>query len=80
MDVDDRPPWWLLIRLALVLGEMLEQNFMTSMIKSDGAFLAFFERPIAGVLGAATLLIWAAMLWRGRGRSTVLAGPTSPAQ
>ena len=42
--------------LGLVLGEMLEQNFMTSMIKSDGAFLAFFERPIAGVLGVATLL------------------------
>ena len=31
--------------LGLVLGEMLEQNFMTSMIKSDGALLAFFERP-----------------------------------
>jgi len=64
--------------LGLVLGEMLEQNFMTSMIKSDGAFLV--ERPIAGVLGAATLLIWAAMLWRGMSRSTVLAGPTSPAE
>ena len=46
--------------LGLVLGEMLEQNFMTSMIKSDGAFLAFFERPIAGVLGVTTLLVWAA--------------------
>src|SRR5215204_669305 len=66
--------------LGLVLGEMLEQNFMTSMIKSDGAFLAFFERPIAGVLGVATLLIWAAMLWRGMSRSTVPAGPTSPAE
>jgi len=30
--------------LGLVLGEMLEQNFMTSMIKSDEAVLAFFER------------------------------------
>jgi TctA family transporter len=39
-------------------------NFMTSMIKSDGSFLMFFERPIAGVLGALTLVIWAAMLWR----------------
>ena len=53
---------------------------MTSMIKSDGAFLAFFERPIAGVLGVATLLIWAAMLWRGMSRSTVPGGPTSPAE
>ena len=39
--------------LGLVLGEMLEQNFMTSMIKADGALLAFFERPIAGALGVA---------------------------
>jgi putative tricarboxylic transport membrane protein len=44
---------------------MLEQNFMTSMIKSDGAFLGYFERPIAGVLGVVTILIWALMLWRG---------------
>jgi putative tricarboxylic transport membrane protein len=51
--------------LGLVLGEMLEQNFMTSMIKSDGSFLGFFERPIAGVLGVVTILIWALMLWRG---------------
>jgi hypothetical protein len=27
-----------------------------------------------------TLLIWAAMLWRGMSRSTVLAGPTSLAK
>jgi putative tricarboxylic transport membrane protein len=51
--------------LGLVLGEMLEQNFMTSMIKSDGSFLGFFERPIAGVLGVVTVLVWALMLWRG---------------
>jgi TctA family transporter len=51
--------------LGLVLGEMLEMNFMTSMIKSDGAFLAFFARPIAATLGVLTLVIWAMMLWRG---------------
>lgn len=51
--------------LGLVLGEMLEQTFMTSMIKSDGAFLGFFQRPIAAVLGILTILIWALMLWRG---------------
>ncbi|HWX51017.1 MAG TPA: tripartite tricarboxylate transporter permease [Roseomonas sp.] len=51
--------------LGLVLGEMLEQNFMTSMIKSDGAWLAFFERPIAGVLGIMTLLVWLLMIVRG---------------
>lgn len=46
--------------LGIVLGPMLEQNFVTSMIKSDGGFLAFFERPIAGALGLFTLFIWGA--------------------
>ncbi|BDA84907.1 C4-dicarboxylate ABC transporter permease [Aureimonas sp. SA4125] len=44
--------------LGLVLGPMLEQNFITSMIKADGSFLAFFERPIAAGLGIFTILIW----------------------
>ena len=44
--------------LGLVLGPMLEQNFVTSMIKSDGSFLAFFERPIAGGLGLFSIAIW----------------------
>jgi TctA family transporter len=44
--------------LGIVLGPMLEENFVTSMIKSDGSFLAFFERPIAGALGVATALVW----------------------
>jgi TctA family transporter len=55
--------------LGVILGTMLEENFISSMIKSDGRFLAFFERPIAAVLGVATLLIWAwplARLLRGR--------------
>src|SRR5690606_37270839 len=43
--------------LGLVLGPMIEENFVTSMIKSDGSFLAFFERPIAGVLGVFTILV-----------------------
>ena len=40
------------------LGGMLEENFVTSMIKSDGRMLAFFERPIAATLGAMTLAVW----------------------
>jgi putative tricarboxylic transport membrane protein len=60
--------------LGLVLGEMLEQNFMTSMIKADGNFVQFFERPIAAVLGVLTLLIWATMIWRGiRGQKATIA-------
>ncbi|MEO5961356.1 MAG: tripartite tricarboxylate transporter permease [Opitutaceae bacterium] len=51
--------------LGLVLGGMLEQNFVTSMIKADGRLAAFFERPIAGALGVATLLVWVSPLMLG---------------
>jgi putative tricarboxylic transport membrane protein len=44
--------------LGVVLGGMLEENFVTSMIKSDGNMLAFFERPLAAVLGVLTLAAW----------------------
>jgi TctA family transporter len=44
--------------LGVVLGEMLEQNFVTSLIKSDGNMLAFFERPVAATLGVLTLGAW----------------------
>ncbi len=43
--------------LGVVLGAMLEENFISSMIKADGSFLAFFERPIAGSLGAFVLVV-----------------------
>jgi TctA family transporter len=46
------------IILGIVLGPMLEQNFLTSMTIANGNLLAFFERPIAAVLGAAALLVW----------------------
>ncbi len=41
--------------LGVVLGSMLEENFVTSMIKADGNLLAFFERPVAATLGVLTL-------------------------
>ncbi|MEO5764092.1 MAG: tripartite tricarboxylate transporter permease [Casimicrobiaceae bacterium] len=44
--------------LGVVLGRMLEENFVTSMIKSDGDLLAFFSRPLAAALGALTLAAW----------------------
>ena len=51
--------------LGLVLGPLIEGNFITSMMKADGRLLPFFERPIAGVLGVVTILIWIAplVLW-----------------
>ena len=45
--------------LGVVLGTMLEEHFFSSLVKADGRLTAFFERPIAGVLGACTLVIWA---------------------
>jgi putative tricarboxylic transport membrane protein len=54
--------------LGIVLGPLLEENFVTSMIKSDGSFLGFFERPLAAALGVVTLAIWVVplvlFLWR----------------
>lgn len=44
--------------LGIVIGPLLEQNFITAMIKADGNLLAFFERPIAAGLGVFTIAIW----------------------
>jgi len=46
------------IVLGLVLGPILEQNFMTSMIKSDWDLTLFFMRPISAILGTITVIIW----------------------
>ena len=59
--------------LGAVLGRMLEENFTTSMLNSEGAWAAFFSRPIAGTLGVLTILVWVSpllvALWRNRPRS-----------
>jgi TctA family transporter len=56
--------------LGIVLGPLLEDSFMTSMIKADGDLLGFVSRPIAATLGAATLALWLLppliRLFRGR--------------
>jgi TctA family transporter len=44
--------------LGVVLGTMLEENFVTSMIKSDANLAGFFGRPVAAVLGVLTLAAW----------------------
>ena len=44
--------------LGVVLGGMLEEHFITSMIKSDGSLLAFVSRPIAASLALVTVLVW----------------------
>ncbi len=44
--------------LGMVLGGMLEQNVVSSLIKAGGNPLAFVERPIAAALGVTTILLW----------------------
>jgi putative tricarboxylic transport membrane protein len=60
--------------LGLVLGPMLEENFVTSMIKADGSIMGFFDRPLAAGLGIAVMAIWlvpvALRLARGRREET----------
>jgi len=55
--------------LGIVLGTMIEDNFMASMIKADGELAGFFSRPIAATLGIVTILLWTVplvmTLWRG---------------
>ena len=54
--------------LGLVLGKMIEENFMQSMIKAGGNILGLFERPIGGTIGALTMMLWVApiawLIWR----------------
>ena len=54
--------------LGVVLGTMMEENFVSSMIKADGDASAFFTRPIAGGLAAATfvILFWPLLGWGWR--------------
>ncbi len=46
--------------LGVVLGKMLEENFVTSMIKSDSDPMVFFTRPIAMWLALGTMVV---LLW-----------------
>jgi TctA family transporter len=60
--------------LGVVLGGMFEENLATSLMKAEGSWLAFFERPIAGALGVATVLVWLtplALAWRRRAKAAV---------
>lgn len=62
--------------LGMVIGRLLEENFITSMIKADGNPLNFFDRPIAAVLGVVTLSLWAAgayLMLRARSRAAQVA-------
>lgn len=51
--------------LGIVMGTMVEQSFVTSLIKSDGSIWPFFSRPVAAVLAAMTIaaLLWPVAYW-----------------
>ncbi len=51
--------------LGIVMGTMVEQSFVTSLIKSDGSLLPFFDRPVSAVLAAMTItsLLWPGFIW-----------------
>ena len=57
--------------LGAVMGTMVEQNFVTSLIKSDGSVMPFFSRPVAAVLAVMTLaaLLWPLAMWLRRPRT-----------
>jgi TctA family transporter len=46
--------------LGMVMGRLVEENLMTSLIKVQGDLTRFFERPVATVLAIFTILVW---LW-----------------
>ena len=54
--------------LGIVLGKLVEQHLMQSLISTQGSVIGLFERPMAGVLGAITLSVWlfplARWIWR----------------
>jgi TctA family transporter len=56
--------------LGIVMGNMVETHFITSLIKSDGSILPFFQRPVSAVLAAITigLLVWPLAVWLYRKR------------
>jgi TctA family transporter len=44
--------------LGLVLGRLLEDSFMVSMIKSEWDLTYFFHRPVSALLGVITICLW----------------------
>ncbi|WP_441343222.1 tripartite tricarboxylate transporter permease [Phreatobacter sp.] len=56
--------------LGIVMGNMVETHFITSLIKSDGSILPFFQRPVSAILAAITigLLVWPLAVWLYRKR------------
>lgn len=61
------------IILALILGPMVERNFRTALIISQGSPLIFLVRPISLVLIIGTVLAILGSVFRGRKRKEEVA-------
>ncbi|MBP5980022.1 MAG: tripartite tricarboxylate transporter permease [Halomonas sp.] len=48
--------------LGLVLGPVVENNFMSAMLRTGGDLTSFFARPISAGLGIAVILLWCSPL------------------
>jgi putative tricarboxylic transport membrane protein len=61
--------------LGIVMGNMVETHFITSLIKSDGSILPFFQRPVSAILAAITigLIVWPLAVWLWRKRPQAVA-------
>jgi len=59
--------------LGIVLGGMLEFNFVTSMLKSEGDLTIFVSRPVATGLAIIVLVVWCVPLIRALQKRRVAA-------
>jgi putative tricarboxylic transport membrane protein len=57
--------------LGMLLGNMLEEHFIRSMIKADGDFMMFVERPIAAGLAIFIALLWTVSAWLALRRRSI---------
>jgi putative tricarboxylic transport membrane protein len=65
--------------LGIVMGTMVEQAFVTSLIKSDGSILPFFERPVSAILATMAIgaFAWPVLVWLWRWLKPRLAAPAA---
>ena len=67
--------------LGIVMGTMVEQSFVTSLIKSDGSIFPFFSRPVSSILAAMTFaaVLWPLGMWLLKLRNTRATGSAARA-
>jgi TctA family transporter len=57
----------------------VEQAFVTSLIKSDGSILPFFERPVSAILATMAIgaFAWPVLVWLWRWLKPRLTAPAA---